>query len=124
MDWKSAVQQKVQEEVKAERGLSIARMVEMAGLSRASFYRCGADQPLRPEPDLDLRDAIQRIALEFPCYGWLRVRIELTHRGWRVNHRRVRRIMRADNLLCLRKRKFVVTTNSNHARTVYENLAA
>jgi putative transposase len=98
-------------------------MVELAGLSRASFYRCGADRPPRPDPDLDLRDAIQRIALEFPCYGWRRVRIELTHRGWRVNHKRVRRIMREDNLLCLRKRKFVVTTDSRHARTVYPNLA-
>lgn len=53
---------------------------------------------------MDLRDAIQRIALEFPCYGWRRVTVELRRRGRTVNHKRVRRIMREDNLLCVRKR--------------------
>jgi transposase InsO family protein len=49
---------------------------------------------------------------------------ELRRRGWTVNHKRVRRIMREDNLLCLRRRKFVVTTtDSNHNRLVYPNLA-
>ena len=60
---------------------------------------------------------------EFPCYGWRRMKVELTRVGWTVNHKRVRRIMREDNLLCLRKRKFVVTTDSNHGRRVYPNLA-
>jgi putative transposase len=72
---------------------------------------------------MDLRDEIQRIALEWPCYGWRRVRVELRRRGWTVNHKRVRRIMREDNLLCLRRRKFVVTTDSNHNLLVYPNLA-
>jgi len=48
---------------------------------------------------------------------------ELKRRGWAVNHKRVRRIMREDNLLCLRKRKFVATTDSNHGFRVYPNLA-
>jgi putative transposase len=110
--------------VNANRGLTIAGMVQLAGLARASFYRHGQDRLPRPDPDLALRDAIQRIALEFPCYGWRRVRIELTRRGWgTVNHKCVRRIMREDNLLCLRKRKFIVTTDSNHARRVYPNRA-
>jgi transposase InsO family protein len=74
--------------------------------------------------DIELRDEIQRIALEFPCYGWPRMTAELRRRGWRVNHKRVYRLMREDNLLCLRKRKFVVTTNSNHGLRVYPNLAA
>lgn len=108
--------------MKAERGLTIARMVELGGLSRAGFYRCGTKSS-EPDEDLDLRDDIQRIALEFPCYGWRRMKVELTRVGWTVNHKRVRRIMREDNLLCLRKRKFVVTTDSNHGRRVYPNLA-
>src|SRR5438552_6439006 len=66
---------------------------------------------------------MQRIALEFPYYGWRRMKKELNDRGWVVNHKRVRRIMREDNLLCLRRRKFVVTTDSNHSRPVYPNLA-
>ena len=73
--------------------------------------------------DLDLRDEIQRIALEFPCYGRPRITAELKRRGWKVNHKRVGRILREDNLLCLRKRKFVVTTDSNHPFHIYPNLA-
>ena len=49
---------------------------------------------------MELRDAIQRIALEMPTYGRRRMTAELRHRGWKVNGKRVRRIMREDNLLC------------------------
>lgn len=99
------------------------RLCQLAGVSRAGFYRFGSVTPTS-DPDLDLRDEIQRIALEWPCYGWRRVQEELWKRGQIVNHKRVRRIMREDNLLCIRRRKFVVaTTNSNHDRPVYPNLA-
>jgi putative transposase len=73
---------------------------------------------------MDLRDAIQRIALEWPSYGRPRITRELRRRGWTVNPKRVYRLLREDNLLCARKRKFVVTTDSNHGRKVYPNLAA
>lgn len=109
--------------MKADRGLTIARMVELGGVSRASFYRFDSGATARADTDMDLRDAIQRIALEFPSYGWRRVRAELRRRNRTVNHKRVRRIMREDNLLCVRKRKFVVTTDSHHGRRVYPNLA-
>jgi transposase InsO family protein len=72
---------------------------------------------------MELRDALQRMELEFPSYGWPRMTAELKRRGWRVNHKRVYRWMREDNLLCLRRRKFVVTTDSNHGLPVYSNLA-
>jgi transposase InsO family protein len=99
-------------------------MVELSQISRASFYRCqSAAAPAGPDPDMNLRDAIQRIALEFPSYGRPRVTAELKRRGWEVNHKRVHRILREDNLLCLRRRKFVVTTDSGHALRVYPNLA-
>jgi transposase InsO family protein len=109
--------------MKADRGLTIERMVELGGVSRASFYRFGEDDRQRPDPDMDLRDAIQRIALEWPSYGRPRITAELRRRGWEVNPKRVYRLMREDNLLCVRKRKFVVTTDSNHSRKVYPNLA-
>src|SRR5208282_4030788 len=67
------------------------------------------------------RDAIQRVALEWPSYGRRRITQELRRRGWTVNWKRVYRLMREDNLLCVRKRKFVVTTDSNHGRKVYPN---
>jgi putative transposase len=108
--------------VKTGRGLTVARMVKLGAVSRSSFYRFDADRDSRPDPDMDLRDAIQRIALEWPSYGRPRITAELRRRGWTVNPKRVYRILREDNLLCVRKRKFVVTTDSSHGRRVYPNL--
>lgn len=48
---------------------------------------------------------------------------ELRRQGWKVNPKRVYRLMREDNLLCVRRRKFVVTTDSNRGREVCPNLA-
>jgi transposase InsO family protein len=98
-------------------------MVELGAVSRSSFYRFEADGDPGPDPDMDLRDAIQRIALEWPSYGRPRITAELRRRGWTVNAKRVYRIMREDNLLCVRRRKFIVTTDSSHGRKVYPNLA-
>jgi putative transposase len=99
------------------------RLCRLARVSRAGYYRWQEAVPTA-EADLDLRDEIQRIALEFPSYGRPRITKELQRRGWQVNHKRVNRIMREDNLLCLRRKKFVVmTTNSNHDRPVYPNRA-
>jgi transposase InsO family protein len=97
-------------------------MVELGGASRASFYRLHETECRRGDRDMDLRDAIQRIALKWPSYGRPRITAELKRQGWKVGPNRVRRIMREDNLLCVRKRKFVVTTDSNHDRKVYPNL--
>jgi len=98
-------------------------MVELAGVSRASFYRFDQEAAPKPDRDMDLRDAIQRIALQWPCYGRPRITAALRRQGWEVNPKRVGRLMREDNLLCVRKRKFVVTTDSAHNRKVYRNLA-
>src|SRR4051794_8214864 len=123
IDWKSAVYRKAQEEVRADRGLTITRMMELGRLSRSGFYRFNEEAGDRPDRDMDLRDAIQHIAVEWPSYGRPRITAELRRRGWLVNPKRVYRILREDNLLCVRKRKFVVTTDSNHGRRVYPNLA-
>jgi transposase InsO family protein len=97
-------------------------MCELGQVSRAGWYRQGAD-PQPADRDLELRDEIQKIALEWPAYGSRRITRELWRRKWTVNRKRVQRRMREDNLLCLRKRKFVVTTNSDHGLRVYPNLA-
>jgi transposase InsO family protein len=96
-------------------------MTVLAGVSRATFYRFDAEVTPAVR-DVDLRDAIQRIALQFPAYGRPRITAELKRQGWQVNHKRVGRILREDNLLCLRKRKFQVTTDSRHDFRVYPNL--
>ena len=93
-----------------------------AGVSRAGYYRF----LVRAQPQevvMDLRSQIQRIALRWPAYGYRRVHAELRRHGWTVNHKRILRLMRADNLLCLRRRKFLLTTDSKHSLPVYPNLA-
>ena len=109
--------------MKANRALTIERMAELSGVSRSGYYRFDPNAEPGPDPHMDLRDAIQRIALEWPSYGRPRITAELRRRDWTVNPKLVYRLMREDNLLCVRKRKFVVTTNSNHTRQVYPNLA-
>jgi transposase InsO family protein len=122
-DWKSAVYRKIEEEVKLDRGLTIGRMAALGRVSRAGFYRLNTGCRRRPDGDMELRDAIQRIALEWPSYGRPRITAELRRRGWKINPKRVYRLMREDNLLCVRKRRFVVTTDSAHGRKVHPNLA-
>jgi len=109
--------------MKADRGLTIERMVELGGVSRSGFYRFEEDGAARPDTDMELRDAIHRIALEWPSYGRPRITAELHRHGWTVNHKRVGRLLREDNLLCIRRRTFVVTTDSNHGRKIYPNVA-
>ena len=106
----------------AGRGLNVTRMVKLARVSRASYYRFDENTESSADSDMDLRDAIQRIALEWPSYGRRRITHELRRRGWKVNGKRVYRLMREDNLLCVRRRRFVVTTDSSHGRKVYPNL--
>ena len=102
--------------------IPLAELCQLAEVSRAGFYRWKTEAP-DVDPDLELRDAIQRIALEFSYYGSRRITRELRRRVWRVNRKKMQRLMREDNLLCLRKRRFVVTTDSNHDLPVYPNLA-
>jgi putative transposase len=101
----------------------IERMCRLAGVSRASYYRhWQACAPRREENGL--RDAIQRLAIAHPHYGYRRIAALLGRDGWRVNHKRVLRIMHTDNLLCLRKTPFVpATTDSKHSWRVMPNLA-
>jgi transposase InsO family protein len=121
-EWRSAVYREIEEEVKSNRGVTVGRMVKLGGVSRAGFYRFDEEDSPRADRDMDLRDAIQRVALKWPSYGRPRITAELKRQGWTVGPNRVRRIMREDNLLCVRKRKFMVTTDSNHDRKVYPNL--
>jgi transposase InsO family protein len=104
--------------------LSIERMCQLVPVSRRSFYRSLKEQ--RPaEEETEVRSVIQQIALEHRRrYGYRRITAELRRRGMRINHKRVVRIMREDNLLALQPKCFKVTTNSNHKLEIYLNLAA
>jgi len=93
-------------------------------VNRAWYY---AKQHVAIEPEklaqaVALRDVIEQIILEFPGYGYRRVTHALQRVGWKVNHKRVLRIMREESLLCHLKRHFVHTTDSHHPYPVYPNL--
>ena len=82
--------------------LSAVRMCRVLGIERTTLYR---PRHAPSEQEMALRDAIQRVALAWPDYGYRMVTPELRRQKWRVGARRVRRIMREDNLLCHRRRK-------------------
>jgi transposase InsO family protein len=103
-------------------GFQASHACEIARVSRAGFYRHYEEHEPR-QADVALRDLIQQIVLDNRFYGYRRVTAELGHRGVVVNHKRVLRLMRADNLLAVRKRRFVFTTDSQHGYVVYANLA-
>ncbi len=97
-------------------------LCQMTGLSRAGYYRWQTPRASSPV-DMELRHELQKVALAWPTYGYRRVTAELRQRGFAVNRKRVLRLLREDNLLCLRRRSFVVTTDSRHDLPVYPNLA-
>jgi len=93
----------------------------MSGLGRSGFYRWRAPRQATPV-QMELRDQMQKVAVESPAYGYRRITAELQKR-FQINHKRVLRMMREDNLLCVRRRAFVVTTDWRHNLPVYPNLA-
>ncbi len=101
--------------------MSVRGLCELVGVDRSWYYR-------RPTPeevaqrDVELRDAIERVVLEFPGYGYRRVTEQLRREEWGVNHKRVLRIMREESLLCQIERRFVLTTDSAHGHRIYPNL--
>ena len=101
--------------------LSVAQMCQTLAVCRADYYRWQAGMNDGDE-DLEVRHQIQQIAVEMPAYGYRRITHELRRRGQVVNHKRVLRLMREDNLLCLRKQRFIRTTDSQHGFEIYPNL--
>ena len=97
-------------------------MCELLKVSRASYWRHWQASSPRQE-ETAVRDAVQRVALAHRRYGYRRVAAVLRREGLVVNHKRVRRLMSEDNLLCLRHRPFVpMTTRSEHAWPIVPNL--
>jgi putative transposase len=102
----------------------IERYCRLAGVSRAGYYRHW--QASRPgQEETALRDALQRLSISYPHEGYRPITARLRRAGWEVNHKRVERLRRADNLLCLRKPAFrPATTDSRHRFAIHPNLAA
>jgi len=102
--------------------LSDQRKCEIAGIARSSYYRSLKSLPVDNQDEIKLRDQIQGICLLMPRYGYRRVTAELRRRSYFVNHKCVLRLMREDNLLCLRKKHWIRTTDSTHGYRIYPNL--
>lgn len=104
--------------------LSVTRLCSALEISRSGYY-CWLhrkDQPAKSN-DIHLKELIYRIVLEFVGYGYRRVTQELKRRGWTINHKKVLRLMREENLLCIRNRSKVRTTMSCHGLPIYPNMA-
>ena len=124
ISWREGIYDEIQEVMPMQGSLSIERMCQLAGVSRAGFYR-SLQERAPVEEDMEVRSVIQQIAVEHRRrYGYRRISAELRRRGMLVNHKRVVRIMREDNLLAVQPRTFVVTTDSDHQFEVYLNLAS
>lgn len=116
------LRQEVEERPTAERALRA--LGEAVGLSRSTIgRRLRATVTTTAERDMQRRQQIQAVALEMRSYGYRPITKELHRRGVIINKKVVLRLLRADNLLCLRRRAFVATTDSQHQLTVYPNLA-
>lgn len=114
------LRQHLEERPTAER--SPTQLGEAVGLSRVTIWRQLRKPSTTRNDELELRSQIQTIALEMRTYGYRPITAELHRRGVKVNRKRVLRLLREDNLLCLRQRAFVRTTDSRHNLTVYPNL--
>lgn len=104
--------------------LSVRTLCRWLGLSRGWYYAQPiVDGAAVAAERIALRDAIERIVLDFPGYGYRRVTHALRRAGWGpINHKRVLRVMRQESLLCQLKRRFIVTTDSAHGYRAYPNL--
>ena len=81
-------------------------------LPRSTYYHQSKSQP---DGEKVLIARIEAVIEEFPGYGYRRVTKELHRRGFRDNHKKVLRVMREQELTRKPKRRWVRTTNSEHA---------
>jgi transposase-like protein len=98
-------------------GLSIAEGCRLMGIARSTFY----DKPQASGDDTALVEAMHAIKDEFEAYGWRRMQAALRQQGWAVNHKKIRRLMREHGLRSPRRRRFVITTDSDHDQPIFPN---
>ncbi len=93
------------------------------GLKRSTYYYRAKQLSLQARKrEADLRNRIEEIVVECGGYGYRRVTKQLRREGWRVNRKRVARVMRQESLQRQVKRRWVRTTDSDHGYAVYPNL--
>ena len=106
--------------------ISVNRAADLLDASRSGYYKWrdkSHDSEGEKNSDIAIKKEMQKIVIEFPGYGYRRVKVELRNRNHVVNQKKVRRFMKEDNLICVKKRFKLQTTDSNHGEKIYPNLA-
>ncbi|WP_456683311.1 IS3 family transposase [Bradyrhizobium sp. S3.14.4] len=101
------------------RGLSVTEGCRLMGIARSTYY----DRSEKAADDTAIVEAIATICDEFEHYGWRRVQAALRQQGLIVNHKKIRRLMREHDLQPRLRRRFMVTTDSDHGQPTFPNLA-
>lgn len=111
----------INEPQRARGGLSVRQQCVALSFSRATYYRIRRQRE-RKGREVALRRRLHCLALAWPAYGYRRLTHALRRQGLRVNHKRVLRLMREEQLRHRRRRAVVRTTNSHHGLPLYPNL--
>ena len=114
----------IKEVTKAPEPVPVEHASSSLGVSRSGYYKWNShDEKNNPNDDEQLlKDEIHHIVIEFTGYGYRRVTHELRRRGFTVNHKRVLRIMKEENLIRKKRRFKPQTTDSDHEHKVHPNL--
>lgn len=104
--------------------LPVQRLCGLLNIARSTYYRLRSPRAAMDDPaDERLRQEMHRVCAEFSFYGYRRVTQELRRRGLCVGRKRIRTLMRKENLRCRPKKRWICTTDSKHGYRVYPNLA-
>jgi transposase InsO family protein len=115
----------IKQQLDSDAFLPVSNAIRTLNVGKSGYYEWLRKPDLDPDSvriEMDIRNEMQKIAIEFPRYGYRRMTIELHNRGYHINHKRVLRLMQEDNLLCVKKHFKPLTTDSNHNHKVYPNL--
>jgi len=102
--------------------LPVAKACNAFDVSKQAFYKWQKREP-KLNIDSKVLGTMRQIALEFTKYGYRRMTKQLHRQGQQVNHKKVYRLMKENNLLVKRKKFRPITTQSGHGLEVYPNLA-
>ena len=116
----------IQENCKNPNSIPVFKAATLLKVPRSGYYRWikGPKKAQdKAKEDKKIVEEMKNIVEEITGYGYRRMRIELRNRGFRVNHKRVNRLMRENGLLCNNGKRFrPITTDSNHENPIYPNL--
>lgn len=104
-------------------GMSLGNACELLEVNRNSFLAWKNRNQKSDDFEEEIRCSLHKIAEEFPYYGYKRMTKALKRGGYKVNHKRIYRLMSEEKLLCRPKKFKPITTQSNHNFRKYSNLA-